>query len=222
MKTDVEIQQAVMAEIKWEPLLNAAEIGVAVKNGVVTLSGLVDTYTKKLWAEKAAKRVTGVKAVAQDVEVKISNIGQRTDSEIAEAALNALKWHSSVLEDKIKLKVDNGWVTLEGEVEWEFLKNSAAHAVENLIGVRGVTNIIKIKPSLNPTDIKKKISNAFQRSATLDSENIQVETVNDKVIIKGKVRSLAEKKEAERAAWLAPGVSSVDNRIEIDTEIFAF
>jgi len=222
MRTDQEIQQDVMAEIKWEPLLNSAEIGVAVKSGVVTLSGMVDTYTKKLLAEKAVKRVAGVKAVAQDLEVTIARSGQKNDTEIAEAALTALKWHSSILEQNIKLKVDNGWVTLEGEVEWEFLKESATDAVENIAGVRGVTNIIKIKPMVDPVDIKKKIRNAFHRSASVDSENITIETVDNKVILKGKVRSWAEKKEAERAAWLAPGVNAIDNRLVIDTEVYAY
>ncbi len=222
MKTDFEIQQDVMAEIKWEPLLNASEIGVAVKSGVVTLSGLVDTYTKKLLAEKAAERVQGVKAVAEDIDVKILGTGVKKDIEIAETALNLLKWNSSVLEDKIKIKVEHGILTLDGEVEWEFFKSAAEKAVENLVGVRGIINNIIITSKINPIDVKKKIITAFHRNATIDSENINIETINNKVILTGKVSSWVEKKEAEKAAWLAPGVNTVDNRLVVDSEIYAY
>jgi osmotically-inducible protein OsmY len=220
MKTDLEIQQDVMAEIKWEPLLIVSEIGVAVKNGVVTLSGLVDMYTKKLLAEKAAQRVHGVKAIAEDIKVNILGTDEKNDSEIAETAADVLKWNSSILEDQIKIKVENGWLTLDGEVEWEFIRTSAEKALENLIGVRGITNNIKITSNISPIDIKKKIIHAFHRSATIDFENINVETIDSKVILTGKVRSLAEKRDAERAAWLAPGVNYVDNRLKINTEVF--
>lgn len=221
MKTDLEIQQDVMAEIKWEPLLIVSEIGVAVKNGVVTLSGLVDSFTKKLMAERAAQRVDGVKAIAEDIEVRIVGTDEKKDYDIADAALNVLKWNSSVLEDQIKVKVENGWLTLEGEVEWEFIKAAAEKSVENLIGVRGITNNIKIISNINPVDIKRKIIAAFHRSATVDFENINVETIDNKVILTGKVRSWAERKDAERASWLAPGVMKVDNKLKIETEVFA-
>jgi osmotically-inducible protein OsmY len=220
MKTDLEIQQDVMAEIKWEPLLIVSEIGVAVKDGVVTLSGLVDMYTKKLLAEKAAQRVHGVKAIAEDIKVNISGVDKKNDGEIAETAVNVLKWNSSILEEQIKIKVENGWLTLDGNVAWEFIKSSAEKALENLVGVRGVTNNIKIVSNINPVDIKKNIIKAFHRSATIDYENVNVETIDSKVILTGKVHSLAEKKDAERAAWLAPGVNFVDNRLKIDTEVF--
>lgn len=222
MKNDLEIQTDVIEEIKSEPLLLVSEIGVAVKNGVVTLSGLVDSYTKKLIAEEAAQRVQGVKAVAEDIEVRIENVSEKNDNEIAETALNLLKWNSSILEEQIKIKVENGWLTLEGEVEWEFIRASAEKALENLVGVKGVTNNIKVKSIINPVDVKRKIMNAFHRSATLDFEKINVEIIDNKVILTGKVRSLAEKKDAERAAWLAHGVNYVDNRLKIDTEVFAF
>ena len=222
MRTDSEIQKDVMDEFRWEPLLNASEIGVAVKHGIVTLTGSVDTYTKKLAAENAAKNVLGVKAVAENIEVKLTSYGKRNDTEIAEAVLNALKWHTAVKEDKIKIKVEDGWVSLDGEVEWEFQKTAARSTVENLTGVVGITNNIKIKPQVAGTDIKKKISAAFHRSAMLDSEKITIDVVGGKVKLNGKVRSYAEKKDAETAAWLAPGVDKVENNLEIDTEVYAY
>lgn len=221
MKTDSEIQKDVMEELKWEPFLNATEIGVAVKNGVVTLSGLVENYAKKIAAEKAAKRVQGVKAVAEEIEVKLSGSGWRSDSEIAEAILNTLKWHSAVREDMIKIKVENGWVTMEGEVEWEFQKNSAASMIENLIGVRGITNLVKIAPKIETKEIKRKIAAAFHRSATVDASKIEIETIGNKVILKGIVHSLAEKKDAESAAWSAPGVTEVKNELVVEAAVYA-
>jgi len=217
MKTDLEIQKDVMDELRWTPSLNSTEIGVAVKKGIVTLSGTVDTYAKKLSAEKAAKSIEGVKAIAEDIEVKISSLGKKTDTDIAGAALNALKWNSSVNEEKIKVSVDNGWVTLEGTTDWEYQKNSARKAVENLVGVRGINNLIKISPKVAPSDVLNKISAAFHRSATIDAGKINLEVNGSKVILNGTVRSYAEKKDAEGAAWFAPGVTSVENNLVIST-----
>lgn len=226
MKTDLEIQQDVMAELKWEAKINAvkpAEIGVAVKNGIVTLTGNVESYFKKLAAEKAAMRVAGVKVIVNNVEVKVSSIFNKSDTDIAEAILNKIKWSTTIPQDSIKIKVEDGWVTLEGNVTWEYQKISARSAIEDLRGVRGVTNNIKVI-SKTPTkqEVKEKIKEAIQRSATKDAEKINVVLTGDKITLTGSVRSFAEKKDAEYAAWSAPGVTDVDNKIEVSfSEIYA-
>lgn len=219
MKTDSQIQKDVMDELAWEPILNANEIGVAVKNEIVTLSGTVETYSKKLAAEKAAKRVYGVKAVALDIEVKPSGTTKRNDTEIAQAVVNALRWDSQVPDEKIKTKVEDGWVTLEGDLEWDFQRTAARNAVENLLGVKGVFNNIRVSSKIKPIDIKQKIKTAFERSASLDAEKIDIETKGSKVILKGAVRSWVEKTDAENAAFSAPGVTEVENRLSIGTEV---
>lgn len=222
MKTDAEIQKDVMNELRWEPLLNAAEIGVAVKEGVVTLSGTVDSYSKKMEAEKATKRVSGVKAVAEDIEVKLFSSTVKNDTEIARMIADSLEWHSSIREEKIKIKVENAWVTMEGEVEWEYQREAVKNAIKNLSGIKGISNLITVKPSITSKDVKLKIASAFHRNATLDSQKIGIEIQGNKAILTGKVRSWAEKNDAENAAWKAQGITSVDNRLVIDTEIFAY
>lgn len=197
MKTNIELQQDVLDELKWNPMLNATEIGVIVKDGVVTLTGKVDSYLKKIAAEKTTKNVAGVKAVAMDIEVKLA-YDKPDDADIAKAAINALKWHSSIPEDKVKLEVDNGWVTLEGQVSWPFQKDSAENCIENLTGVRGISNLITIKPKTDKL-IKDNIVKAFQRNAALEASKITVETIGDKVILKGKVHSWSARNEAEKA-----------------------
>jgi osmotically-inducible protein OsmY len=213
IRTDQEIQTDVLAELRWDSSVQASEIGVAVKDGVVTLTGTVDTYLKKWRAEEAAHRVNGVTAVANDITVR--TLGERTDADIAAAAVNALKWNSSVPAEKIQVTVDKGWITLKGEVEWQYQKEEVERAVRRLWGVKGVSNLIVVKPLASPTDLKKKIEDALVRSASVDANNITVEVQGSKAILKGKVRSWAEKQEAERTAWLAPGITSVDNQIKV-------
>jgi len=222
MKNDIDIQKDVMAQLKWEPFLNASDIGVAVKNGIVTLSGQVDSYSKKLVAERVAKKVSGVKAIAEDIQVGSSPSYRKTDAEIAEAVLNALKWHSAVQEEKIKIKVEDGNVKLEGEVEWEYQRTNAKAAIENLTGVRSIINFITVKPKITPSEIQEKINAAFHRSATLDAGKITAEVIGSRVILRGTVRSFTEKEDAESAAWNAPGVLSVENKLEIKIPEYAF
>jgi osmotically-inducible protein OsmY len=211
--TDQEIQADVLAELRWDSSVQANEIGVSVKDGVVTLSGTVDTYLKKWRAEEAAHRVNGVVAVANDITVR--TIGERTDADIAAAAVHALKWNASIPADKIQVTVDKGWVTLKGDVEWQYQRQEAERVVRRLWGVKGVSNLILVKPQISPTDLKKKIEDALVRSAEVDAKNITVEVQGGKAILKGRVRTWSERQEAERTAWLAPGVTSVDNQITL-------
>jgi osmotically-inducible protein OsmY len=222
MKTDAEIQHDVLAELKWEPHLKSAEVGVAVKNGIVTLSGHVETFVEKKIAEKAAKRVAGVKIVAEDIQVGISPDAKKSDTEIAEAILSALNWHSGVREEKIKISVEDGNVRLEGEVDWDYERNNAGVAVEHIAGVRSVLNLITIKPQVSAPDIKEKITAALVRSATIDASKITVAAQGTKITLSGRVRSHAEKEDAERIAWAAPGITTVDNNIEVALPSYAY
>ena len=216
MKTDLEIQKDVMAELQWQPFLRAAEIGVSVKNGIVTLTGQVDSYAKKLEAEQAAKKVFGVKAVAEEIQVGLSPAYRKNDTEIAAAVLNALKWHAAIPDDRIQVKVEDGFVKLEGEVEWAFERCSATNAVKYQTGVRSVSNLITVKPKVTVHELEKKIRAAFHRSATVDAEKITVTVEGNKATLTGKVRSFAEKKEAENAVWAGPGIFSLDSKLVVE------
>lgn len=221
MITDIRLQQNVMKELKWEPTIKAAEIGVGVTNGVVTLSGYVETYGEKWSAERASARVFGVKAVADELKIRLPDTFQLPDEDIAKAAAHNLQWNIWLTHiiDRIEVVVENGWVSLSGEVDWWYQKDAAEDNVRNLLGVRGISNNIIIQPvspiAVDEQDVKDKIESAFQRNALLDSRRITVETRGSKVILKGSVHNRAEKEQVERAACSAPGVSEVENNVTI-------
>jgi osmotically-inducible protein OsmY len=215
-KSDTDLKRDVLAELKYEPSVKVTDIGVLVKDGTVTLNGYASNYGEKWDAVRAAQRVAGVNAIADDIEVKLPDSQRRTDGEIATAAAYQINSSTMFPSGTVSVTVREGWITLEGEVAWWYRKDAAEKAVLHLGGVRGVTNQILIKPILAPADVEKAIKSAFERNALLDAFKIQVETTGNKVILRGKVRSYAEREEAERAAWAAAGVFSVDNQLKVE------
>ena len=214
MKTDSTLQAEVEEELKWEPSVTASNIGVSVNDGVVTLSGTVPTYAEKWAAEKAAGRVAGVKAIAEELQVKLFGPHQRNDTEIAEAAAQSIKWHVWV-PIGIQTTVEKGWVTLQGEVSWDFQRKAAFDAVRYLPGVVGASNDITVKPTVQPSAVKEAIEKALKRDAELDAEEIVVRTDGGKVTLSGNVHSWADRNDAGQAAWNAPGVTAIQNDLTV-------
>ncbi len=215
MNNDSQLQTDVLAELKWQPGVNSAHIGVTAKQCAVTLTGQVSNYTEKIAAQDAAQSVYGVKAVANDITVEMPGSYVRTDQDIAAAALNALKWDVQIPTDAIKVIVDNGDLTLKGTVDWHYQKDAAERCVRYLMGVKMITNCIDMKPTAKWTDVKAKIEDAFRRSAYVDASNIGIATNDGNVTLSGSVSSCKERSDAVLAAWAAPGVTSVSNKINI-------
>jgi osmotically-inducible protein OsmY len=211
---DKALQTAVMNELKWDPEVSPAHIGVAVKDGAVTLTGSVTSYSEKYSAVRAAERVYGVKAVADEIEVKLPNSSKRDDSDIAEAIVHALRWNALV-PDSVHVEVRNGYVTLRGDVEWNFQRDAAVRAVRDVIGVKGVANLITVKPKVKASEVKQRVQEAIERTASIDARGVYVTATNGTVHLHGTVHSLFEKRVAENAAKAAPGVKKVDNEIMV-------
>jgi osmotically-inducible protein OsmY len=213
--TDKDLKQHVQSALDWEPSLDASDIGLSVDEAVATLRGTVRSYAEKVAAERAALHVYGVKGVANDLAVHLVTGFERTDTEIAQAALDALKWNTMVPNDRVTVTIANGWVTLNGTLDWQYQKDAAARVVRELTGVKGVMNDIIVQSRAKMVDVRDKIEAAFKRSAEIDARRINVTATDGRVILSGNVHSWAERQEAERAAWAAPGVTQVEDRLAI-------
>jgi osmotically-inducible protein OsmY len=215
LKSDAMLKEDVSAELIWEPSVKASGIGVSAKDGIVTLTGSVESYSEELSAWSAASRVFGVKAVADEIKVRLPDYNKWTDEDLARSAANAVAWNVSVPKDCVKVVVKDGWVTLTGEVNWQYQREAARNAVHYLRGLRGVSNEIAVKPAFEKLDVTNKITSAFERNGRLDAGKITVDTRGNKITLNGSVSSFTEKEEAGIAAWSTPGVSAVDNRLVV-------
>lgn len=212
---DKTLRQEVLDELEYEPSLDAADIGVAVEDGTVTLTGYVRSYTEKRTAETTVRRVKGVRAIAEEIEVRPAGTHLTADDEIAKRAIRSLDWNSSVPDEAVQVKVEKGWLTLTGKVRWHFQRSAAESAVQALAGVRGISNLIEIVPEVSVVDVRQRIENALKRDAEIEAKRIAVAVDDRKVTLSGKVHSWAERSAAERAAWAAPGVTNVEDHIAI-------
>lgn len=215
MKSDSQLKKDVESELEWDPAIDASQVGVLVKDSVVTLTGHLDSYAAKYAAERAAQRVKGIKGLAVELDVRLGALAKRTDGELAAAAESALKWHALVPEERIKVMVEKGWVTLSGEVDWDYQRNHAVKAVRALTGVVGVSNNISVKPQVTPANITQRIQGALERQADREAKNIEVIVSGSTVTLKGQVHSWAERAAAQGAAWSAPGITSVVNQLRV-------
>lgn len=216
IKTDAQLQRDVIDELRWDPTVGSAEIGVAARNGVVTLSGQVENYAKKYAAVRATERVAGVRAIAEELKVVLPMSLVRTDTDLAHAVATTLKWDVQVPDDAVQARVENGWVSLEGSVDWQYQSAAAERAIRNLTGVRGVTNLLRVRVLASASDVKGRIEEALKRHAQLDSKQIRVEAIDGRVTLTGTVHSRAERQDAEMAAWAAPGVTKVEDKLLVE------